>query len=152
MIKAISLKETMKTVGLILLLTTPLGISEVSAEEELIGSDEFRTSCISCHGVGGKGDGPMAKFLTVKPADLTQLAKNNGGDYPTKPGEFPFYRVFKIIDGRTLVSAHGDRAMPIWGNRYKMEAGDKYGPMGGEQMIRARILELVYYLQMIQER
>jgi len=31
-------------------------------------------------------------------------------------------------------------------------AGEKYGPMGSKQLIRARILELVYYIQMIQER
>lgn len=148
----ISLHHAPQALGLALVLTTSFSINSAIAEEELIGSDEFRTSCVSCHGVGGKGNGPMAQYLTVKPADLTQLAKNNQGEYPTKAGEYPFYRVFKIIDGRTVVSAHGDRAMPVWGDRYQMEAGDKYGPMGSEQVIRARILELVYYIQMIQER
>ena len=106
------------------------------AEEELIGSDEFRTSCASCHGVAGRGDGHLAQYLTVKPTDLTALTKNNDGEYP-------FLRVFQIIDGRTQVAGHGERAMPVWGDRYKLENAEAY--------TRARILELVYYIQNLQQ-
>jgi len=153
MSKIIALKRTAKRCSLFFILATPFVIGNVAAEEKLIGADEFRTSCVSCHGVDGKGDGPMAKFLTPKPADLTVLAKNNNGQYPAmRTGQYPFFRVFQIIDGRTVVSGHGDRAMPVWGSRYKMEQGDKYGgPMGSEKAIRGRILELVYYIQQIQE-
>ena len=35
--------------------------------------------CASCHGTDAKGDGPMAKSLKVKPADLTRIAARNGG-------------------------------------------------------------------------
>jgi mono/diheme cytochrome c family protein len=35
------------------------------------GSIAFRTYCVLCHGVGGKGDGRAAKMYTPKPADLT---------------------------------------------------------------------------------
>ena len=116
---------------------TAIGASNiVTAEEDLIGSDEFRNSCASCHGVGGRGDGDLAQFLTVKPTDLTTLAKNNDGVYP-------FLRVFQIIDGRTQVAGHGERAMPVWGDRYKLENAEAY--------TRARILELVYYVQNIQQ-
>ncbi len=123
-------------------------------EEDIIGAGEYRVSCLSCHGVGGKGDGPMAEFLTLKPTDLTQLSNNNGGQYPDlKAGRFPFSRVFQIIDGRTVVSGHGDRAMPVWGSRYLAEESGKYGPYLGanEHMVRGRILELVYYIQAIQQ-
>ena len=129
-------------------------IDAAQAEEDTIGADEYRISCLSCHGVGGKGDGSMAKFLTIKPTDLTELAKSNGGQYPDLvAGRFPFRTVFQIIDGRTVVSGHGDRAMPVWGNRYLVEASGKYGPYQGanEQMVRGRILELVYYIQSIQQ-
>lgn len=132
--------------------TILLGSQAVVAEDHMIGAKEFRTSCASCHGVDGKGHGPMASILMTKPADLTVIAKNNAGQYPnTKAGEYPFYKVFQIIDGRTQVSGHGDRTMPVWGSRYSVEEGLKHGPMGGEQYIRARILELVYYIQSIQE-
>ncbi|MBR9869241.1 MAG: cytochrome c [Oceanospirillales bacterium] len=152
MSKIIQLKNAATVCGLFLILAVPFGIGNVAAEEELIGADEFRRSCVSCHGIGGKGDGPMAEFLTPKPADLTVIAKNNNGQYPAmRTGQYPFFRVFQIIDGRTLVSGHGDRVMPVWGSRYKEEAGDMYGPMGSEKAIRGRILELVYYIQQIQE-
>ena len=40
-----------------------------------------------------RGDGPMSRMLKTPPANLTQLARNNGG-------QFPFLRVLAAIDGR----------------------------------------------------
>ena len=128
--------------------------STVYAEDDTIGSDEYRISCLSCHGVGGRGDGPLARFLTVKPTDLTSLAKNNGGQYPQlKAGQYPFLQVYQVIDGRATVEVHGERAMPVWGNRYLAEQPGGVSSFGGdyEKMVRGRILELVYYIQSIQE-
>jgi mono/diheme cytochrome c family protein len=124
------------------------------AEDDLIGSDEYRIACLSCHGVGGRGDGPLAKFLTVKPTDLTALSANNGGQYPNlKAGHFPFLRVYQVIDGRAEVAAHGDRAMPVWGDRYLAQQPRAVSAFGGdyEKVVRGRILELVYYIQSIQQ-
>lgn len=138
-----------------LLLAATLAGGSALAEEETIGSDEYRTSCLSCHGVGGKGDGPIAKYLTVKPTDLTTLAMNNGGQYPDlKAGEYPFLRVYQVIDGRAEVGAHGERAMPVWGARYLAEQPSGHSSYGGEyeKIVRGRILELVYYIQSIQQR
>src|SRR6476620_2188049 len=47
----------------------------------------------------GKGDGTLSKSLRKKPADLTQLAKKNNG-------QFPADTVAKFIDGRTRDEAH----------------------------------------------
>lgn len=124
------------------------------AEEETIGSDEYRTSCLSCHGAGGRGDGPLAQYLTVKPSDLTVLAKNSGGQYPKlKAGQYPFLHVYQVIDGRADVGPHGGRAMPVWGSRYLAEQPSGFGPFAGEYeaVVRGRILELVYYIQSIQQ-
>jgi mono/diheme cytochrome c family protein len=113
---------------------------------ETIGSDEYRISCLNCHGEGGKGDGPMMELLTKKPSDLTVLAKNNGGEYP-------FVKVYQMIDGRVAVPGHGERAMPIWGARYAEEDYERYGTaFGGEDVVRGRILQLVYYVQSLQEK
>ena len=117
----------------------------VIAEEELIGSAEYLNSCASCHGEGAKGDGNLGKYLNITPTDLTMLSKNNDGTYP-------FLRVFQTIDGRADTSGHGDRLMPVWGDRYSMDIGDKYGPFGGEAAVRARVLELVYYIQNMQQK
>jgi mono/diheme cytochrome c family protein len=145
----------MGLIGLVTALSL-LFATSAGAEEDTIGSDEYRISCLSCHGVGGRGDGPLAKFLTVKPTDLTMLAKNNGGQYPDlKAGSYPFLRVFHVIDGRTEVAAHGDRAMPVWGNRYLLSQTSMptAGPYAGayEKVVRGQILELVYYIQSIQQ-
>lgn len=138
------------TVALILLFSS----SAAFAEDDTIGSDEYRISCMSCHGVGGRGNGPLAQFLTVKPTDLTSLSKNNGGQYPKlKAGQYPFLRVFQVIDGRADVAVHGERAMPVWGNRYLAEQPGGVSSFGGdyEKIVRGRILELVYYIQSIQQ-
>lgn len=140
--------------GVAIALTLFLASSAAHAEEETIGSDEYRVSCLSCHGVGGRGNGPLAQFLTVKPTDLTTLAKNNGGQYPNlKAGQYPFLRVYQVIDGRADVAVHGERAMPVWGNRYLAQQPGGSSAFGGdyEKMVRGRILELVYYIQSIQQ-
>ena len=46
------------------------------------GPDLFRAHCAACHGLDGKGSGPVAPTLKIKPADLTVIAKNNGGKFP----------------------------------------------------------------------
>lgn len=150
-IKSISrtVAMTILAVGLTLSLT-----SKAYAEDDTFESDEYRISCLSCHGVGGRGDGPLAQFLTTKPTDLTALAKNNLGQYPNlKPGTYPFLRVFHVIDGRATVGVHGEREMPVWGNRYLADQRGGYSPFGGqyEKVVRGRILELVYYIQTLQQ-
>ena len=113
-------------------------------QEATTGSDEFRISCVSCHGVEGKGNGKLASILTVKPTDLTSLAKNNDG-------EFPVARVYKMIDGREAFYAHGDQMMPVWGIRYLLEHAVRYGSNDSEQVVQARIMKLVNYIRSIQE-
>ena len=154
MLKSYSMSRLLAMVGVAIVLTLFLVSSAAYAEDDTIGADEYRISCMSCHGVGGRGNGPLAKFLTVKPTDLTSLSRNNGGQYPNlKAGQYPFLRVYQIIDGRADVAAHGERAMPVWGNRYLADQPGGVSSYGGdyEKMVRGRILELVYYLQSIQQ-
>ncbi|WP_299754134.1 c-type cytochrome [uncultured Boseongicola sp.] len=107
---------------------------------------EFENSCASCHGEDGKGAGFLTRvFRGVDPGDLTQLAANNDGQFPSD-------KVFQVIDGRAEVAAHGDRKMPVWGDRYWERSMTEYGPDElNRQRARSRVLELVYYLQSIQE-
>ncbi len=145
-----------RCVGLMFLLNVSVWWGTVFAEDvsmggskyrisETIGSDEYRISCQNCHGEGGKGDGPMMELLTKKPSDLTTLAKNNEGEYP-------FVKIYQMIDGRVAVPGHGDREMPIWGARYAEEDYERYGTaFGAEDVVRGRILQLVYYIQSLQE-
>lgn len=122
-----------------------LGSKSASAQEwEIIagGEIEFQNHCAVCHGVDAKGDGLMSRFLTVRPADLTQLAHKN-------KGVFPFWQVYGIIDGREEVRAHGTREMPIWGDRFREQSDGRDG--GGRAQAAGRLISLVFYLQYIQE-
>ncbi|EKV28450.1 hypothetical protein C882_1024 [Caenispirillum salinarum AK4] len=124
-----------------------LAATPAGAEEEIIGSGEYRMSCAPCHGAGGRGDGPVAEFLEGGAPDLTTLSERNDGD-------FPFRQVVQMIDGRIDVRAHGGRDMPVWGRRYAAEIGgpdQQWDSLATEQLVRGRILELVNYLQAIQQ-
>lgn len=131
----------MGAVGALILSMTSVVIAQ---EQEVInsGKREFLRSCATCHGVDATGNGPAAPALTVKPADLTQLATHHGG-------VFLFWRTYEKILGRDeqVVPGHGTREMPIWGERFRFE------PTASEDhktSVRGRILSLVHYLQSIQ--
>jgi cytochrome c553 len=133
--------------------TSAAGVGPIAFATERRGAapsaTEFRNSCAVCHGVDGQGNGPMAVLLKVKPPDLTRLAARNGG-------KFPVEYVMKIIDGRTVVGPHGTRDMPIWGDRYmrdfpKSVTQEPNRSKTAEPLVRARILELTYYLRSIQK-
>ena len=60
------------------------------------GATLFKTYCATCHGVSAKGDGPVAKGMKPKPADLTAMAgQHTDGDI-----------AWKIANGKGL--------MPEW--------------------------------------
>jgi len=90
---------------------------------------------ITCE--SGRGDGPATTHLGVESGVLTKLSASNDGEYP-------FLKVFHIVDGRQEVGAHGSRTMPVWGKRYPLEAAENDGPFGAEEVVRGRILDIVY--------
>ena len=122
-----------------------IAASAAVGQETALGAEEFRLNCAACHGLEGRGDGPVAQQLTTAPKDLTRLAADRGG-------AFPFERIYRVIDGRRPVAGHGTKDMPIWGRRYTTEAiterGPYYYPI--DEIVQGRILSLVYYIQSIQ--
>lgn len=131
-----------RTVGLLLvsaLIGVPLaGTAEAVANDNLPNEDYVRY-CASCHGVSGRGDGPVADQLKIRPADLTRLTRRYGG-------AFPFEHVRRVIDGRpypqSSIRAHGPAEMPVWGHRFEIESGS--------HIAEQRILRLTRYLQTLQ--
>jgi hypothetical protein len=106
------------------------------------GSAIYLEHCATCHGVGGKGDGPVASALKVPPPDLTTISRRAGE-------KFPSARVLRIITYGENISAHGNQAMPVWGAVFSAEVGR--GRRGALHSRRA-VIELTRYLQSIQQR
>lgn len=141
------------TAALILLCATLfVGIAQTAPDEpghkkaqkpvhlipSLDGAELFKAYCATCHGLSGKGDGPVASLLDTSPSDLTVIAKHNGG-------VFPATRVRAIIAGDQLVKAHGTREMPIWGPIFhQVERDQDFG--------NVRLQNVTSYVESIQQK
>ena len=138
------------------------------------GQIEFLLNCSGCHGTDAKGSGPQSAKLHIKPADLTSLAKRNHG-------RFDLGAVYQLIDGRNARLSHHSAEMPIWGCRHQTTLPDLPAttkrkqkipkrilsqmkphedeldslldlPCDSEAAIRKRLLAIVSYLSLVQEK
>ena len=102
-------RNDMRTTWCVILIAASAMIGTIDVlhaqPEENPGRNEFLRSCASCHGVSGKGDGPVAKSLSPPPSDLTRLSEANNG-------VFPVSRVHEVIDGRIESLVHGRGICP----------------------------------------
>lgn len=97
--------------------------------------------CSSCHGPNADGHGPVAKLLETPSSDLRRLGDRYGTPLPAA-------KIASFIDGRAEVAAHGDRDMPVWGERFNdiPDEGE-----ARERAVAERIAEIVAYLESIQQ-
>lgn len=140
------LKPRLKVLVLISGLTLIQSIIQAEpTEEQLLGESIFINNCATCHGEGGKGNGPMAEQLIKVPSDLTLLSKSNGGSFPET-------EVYQLLDGRRVVvtdvgreaeAFHGSKDMPIWGDTFRIIEGD-------DGAVDELISNLLEYLESIQ--
>ncbi len=103
------------------------------------GEEMFNSYCASCHGKDAKGDGPAASALNTPPADLTQLAKKNGGSYPEM-------KVTSVLRGEAKVVAHGTQEMPVWGPVFW------HMSQGHPAEVQQRIANLNKYIKSLQAK
>jgi mono/diheme cytochrome c family protein len=118
----------------LLLLAGTAGVAE--PDDVALGRQIYLERCVSCHGLTGEGDGPVAPALSTPPANLRRLSERFGNPLPED-------QVARFIDGRAEVKAHGPRDMPVWGKRF-------YAETHNEHAVHAMIAALVAYLQSIQ--
>lgn len=135
--------------GCVLLSFSSVNALDKTAQLKL-GEMEYLSNCGSCHGRDAKGNGPVAAVLTVKPTDLTMISKKLNGKFPQE-------HVYKVIDGRDMISPHGNSLMPVWGHRFTVmerNATDAiaYSPseLDTQSLVFGRIISLVGYLESIQ--
>ena len=74
------------------------------------GASIYRNNCAACHGVEGRGNGPVSKALKEGIPDLTTLSQRNNGVFPAV-----HVRTIITFGAGELLSAHGSKDMPIWG-------------------------------------
>ena len=92
-------------IGLVPLLASMTLAIHANAQDRpnpLIGSHLYRAYCLVCHGKNGKGQGPLARKLNLRPADLSS------GKYQSENVE-----VLAEVIGRYRKAA--DSRMPNWG-------------------------------------
>lgn len=106
--------------------------------QEKAGQEVFRSFCAVCHGTDAKGDGPAAPGLKKHPIDLTQLSRKNSGKFPSEI-------VSSVIEGNDLVTDHGTREMPMWGDAFRAMNGDQI-------MVQLKIRNLTAYIESIQQK
>ena len=111
-------------------------VSNVSPTD---GKQMFASYCAQCHGSDGRGGGPVASDLQKPPADLTMIAKNNGG-------RFPEPRVITVLESGVPSSRKHLSQMPVWGPRFARMS--HLSPNDRE----LRILNLIRYLESIQAK
>ena len=120
-----------------------LAATAVAQPKVDIGKREFETKCAVCHGLDGKGRGPYAEQLKRDLADLTTMARRNGG-------VFPVSRTYDMIEGAG--GGHGTREMPVWGLAYTIQAAEELPdlPYNQAKFVRTRIMALLEYLNQLQ--
>lgn len=111
--------------------------AEASADAAPSGSDLYLRHCAICHGIDGRGHGPLTEAMKIVPADLTRVTVRSGG-------AFPDAKVSDVIRNGGGVLGHGSTAMLPWGIYFS----ERRNPAVG----KARIKALVAYIKSIQEK
>lgn len=113
-----------------------------AAEDAEPGEAMYRRYCAACHGPTGRGDGVASSTLRPPPTNLTEIAKRNGGTFPTMT-------VVHYVDGTDHVRAHGDPAMPVWGEIFREEA---VPDTTRRVEVRGKVMQIVAYIESIQAK
>jgi mono/diheme cytochrome c family protein len=104
------------------------------------GRNYYTRYCAACHGRAADGHGPVAPVLRDPPTDLRRLGERYG-----RP--LPLDQIARFIDGTAPVVAHGNREMPVWGERFvEVDAEGNVRDSG----MRVKIAKIVTFLSSIQ--
>jgi magnesium-transporting ATPase (P-type) len=125
------LKRLGRVSAAVVLIAAALVSASAVRAEPPAGEQLYRRYCAACHGLAGRGDGPVSDVLTPRATDLTRL-------------ESPVPELMRTIDGRHTIRAHGTAAMPVWGEVFEQSL------IGEPHRRRTALLmtqTLAYYVQ-----
>jgi mono/diheme cytochrome c family protein len=105
------------------------------------GAQMYKDYCAACHGMEGKGNGPVVEFLKAPPPDLTTMAQRNGGKFPAES-------VSMTLRFGTEKHPHGTSDMPVWGPLFRSLQGSKVT----DPLIKLRIANLTSYIESLQSK
>ena len=109
------------------------------------GEAAYSRFCAVCHGFDGKGNDEELVDLQHRPPDLTLITQRNGG-------QFPWLRLYTIINSQESVGAHGVKEMPEWSEVFDLRNWDSQdNDEFAEEIVYGRIFVLLMYLNSIQE-
>jgi mono/diheme cytochrome c family protein len=109
---------------------TIMAMAQTAAAQSAAGAEEYTRACASCHGLTGRGDGPLAEYMSIPVPDVTQIRTRNNGVFP----------MLEVI-----------HPMPIWDDRFEAAVASELGDVGTEIAVRGRVLALATYLEAIQQ-
>ena len=98
---------------------------------------------MSCHGISGRGDGPVAASLATKPADLTQVAAR-------RDGVWPMLEVMSIIDGYSRNTLPRED-MPVFENFLDNDMVEFDTGNGVKTLVPAELIDIVNFLETLQD-
>lgn len=117
---------------------SPAAAAETGADDAALaaGKATYQRYCALCHGLDGRGAGPLSDALKAKPADLTTLSRREGGKFPA--GRF----AETVWTGN--LPGHGKSAMLEWSR--------VFGADQNQLEATATILDLTIYVETLQAK
>jgi len=103
------------------------------------GKEMYEAYCATCHGKDGRGQGPAAAALKIPPTDLTVLARQHAG-------KFPSIKDYRALAGVAGIAADGSKEMPIGGPIF-MSMSHQH-----ESEVHLRVANLSEYLKSMQRK
>ena len=127
-------------ISVVVSVSAQIGRQTQSPVRPVDGLSIFGNYCAACHGLDGRGKGPVSKALKRQVPDLTRLSLRNHGAFPAI-----HVRTVITFGADDLLPEHGSKEMPIWGPIFHEIEFD-------QDLGNVRVENVTKYLESIQRK